>query len=265
MAINSNPGQTSTGGPSQLSRPNQPETVSQIGEFSFILAGLGVDLKILPEEGRDLILAGALLSILVNPVLFVAVDRLTPWLKRREQLSPASTLARPESDELAPTSLSGHAVLVGYGRVGSLVAEALEQKGHPLLIIEDRQEIVDQLRARGLEAISGNAAQAGVLKAANLAGARWLISAIPNPFENGNLIEQARAANPDLEIIARAHTDAEVDHLKRFGASIIIMGEREIAHGMTEHIMSRLDPSGASKADPDPSGRSGKPDRLGRA
>src|SRR5215203_2260325 len=86
-------------------------SLSQIGEFSFILAGLGVDLKILPEEGRDLILAGALLSILVNPVLFVAVDRLTPWLKKREQLSPASTLARPESDELAPTSLSGHAVL----------------------------------------------------------------------------------------------------------------------------------------------------------
>jgi CPA2 family monovalent cation:H+ antiporter-2 len=222
-------------------------SLSQIGEFSFILAGLGVDLKILPEEGRDLILAGALLSILVNPVLFVAVDRLTPWLKRREQLSPASTLARPESDELAPTSLSGHAVLVGYGRVGSLVAEALERKGHRFLVIEDRQEIVDQLRARGVEVISGNAAQAGVLKAANLAGARWLISAIPNPFENGNLIEQARAANPNLEIIARAHTDAEVDHLERFGASLIIMGEREIAHGMTEHIMDRLDPSDASK------------------
>src|SRR4051812_7590189 len=222
-------------------------SLSQIGEFSFILAGLGVDLKILPEEGRDLILAGALLSILVNPVLFVAVNRLTPWLKRREQLSPASTLARPESDELAPTSLSGHAVLVGYGRVGSLVAEALERKGHRFLVIEDRQEIVNQLRARGVEVISGNAAQAGVLKAANLAGARWLISAIPNPFESGNLIEQARAANPDLEIIARAHTDAEVDHLKRFGASLIIMGEREIAHGMTEHIMDRLDPSDASE------------------
>jgi monovalent cation:H+ antiporter-2, CPA2 family len=222
-------------------------SLSQIGEFSFILAGLGVDLKILPEEGRDLILAGALLSILVNPVLFVAVDRLTPWLKRREQLSPALTLAGPEGVELAPTSLSGHAVLVGYGRVGSLVAEALERKGHRFLVIEDRQEIVNQLRARGVEVISGNAAQAGVLKAANLAGARWLISAIPNPFESGNLIEQARAANPDLEIIARAHTDAEVDHLKRFGASLIIMGEREIAHGMTEHIMDRLDPSDASK------------------
>jgi CPA2 family monovalent cation:H+ antiporter-2 len=221
-------------------------SLSQIGEFSFILAGLGVDLKILPEVGRDLILAGALLSILINPLLFVAVDRLKPWLKGHEPLLPTLTQAGPEEGELPPTSLRDHAVLVGYGRVGSLVAEALEQKGHPLLIIEDRQEIVDQLRARGLEAISGNAAQAGVLKAANLAGARWLISAIPNPFENGNLIEQARAANPNLEIIARAHTDAEVDHLKSFGASIIIMGEREIARGLTEHIERRLAPPGGS-------------------
>ena len=85
----------------------------------------------------------------------------------------------------------------------------------------------------------------------NLPGARWLISAIPNPFENGNLIEQARAANPDLEIIARAHTDAEVDYLKKLGASLIIMGEREIARGMTEHIIRHLDPSDASRAEED--------------
>ena len=234
-------------------------SLSQIGEFSFILAGLGVDLKILPEAGRDLILAGALLSILINPMLFVIVDHLTPWLKAREQLSPALPSAGSEEAELSPTSLHEHAVLVGYGRVGSLVAEALEQKGHPLLIIDDRQEIVDQLRARGVEVISGNAAQSGVLKAANLAGARWLISAIPNPFENGNLIEQARAANPDLEIIARAHTDAEVDHLKRFGASLIIMGEREIARGMTDHIMKRLDPLDVSDGEHH-AVRSGRPD-----
>ena len=80
----------------------------------------------------------------------------------------------------------------------------------------------------------------------NLPGARWLISAIPNPFENGNLIEQARASNPELEIIARAHTDAEVDYLKKFGASVIIMGEREIARGLTEHIERRLAPPGGS-------------------
>lgn len=217
-------------------------SLSQIGEFSFILAGLGVGLKILPSAGQDLILAGALLSILANPVMFFAVDRLTPWLKQRERrLDPTNAASKPEAPDLPVTTLTGHAVLIGYGRVGSMVGQALEQAQQPLIVIEERQEIVDALRARGVEVYAGNAAQPGILKAANLAGARWFISAIPDPFENGNLIEQARAANPDLEIIARAHSDAEVDHLERFGANLIIMGEREIARGMAEHIRARMD------------------------
>ena len=131
----------------------------------------------------------------------------------------------------------------------------METKRQPFLVIEERSEIVDKLRARGIEAISGNAAQSGFLKAANLAGARWFISAIPNPFENGNLIEQARATNPDLEIIARAHSDEEVEHLTKFGANLIIMGEREIARGITEHITRRLGQAPAA-ADPVVSGTS---------
>jgi CPA2 family monovalent cation:H+ antiporter-2 len=138
------------------------------------------------------------------------------------------------------TSLRDHAVIIGGGRVGGLVAEAMIAEGQPFIVIEERAKIVDKLRARGIEAICGNAAEAGILKAGNLAGARWFISAIPNPFENGNLIEQARAANPDLEIIARAHSDDEVEHLAKFGASLIIMGEREIARGITEHIRRRI-------------------------
>jgi monovalent cation:H+ antiporter-2, CPA2 family len=217
-------------------------SLSQIGEFSFVLAGLGVSLKILPSAGQDLILAGALLSILANPVMLFAVDRLTPWLKQRERrLDPAGGTGKPEVPDLPVTALTGHAVLVGYGRVGSMVGQALEQAQQPLIVIEERQEVVNALRARGVEVYAGNAAQPGILKAANLAGARWFISAIPDPFENGNLIEQARAANPDLEIIARAHSDAEVDHLKRFGANLIIMGEREIARGMADHIRARMD------------------------
>jgi CPA2 family monovalent cation:H+ antiporter-2 len=223
-------------------------SLSQIGEFSFILAGLGVQLKLLPETGRDLILAGALLSILANPLLFVLVDRLGPWLMERERRRPlpvraeqAAQAATTTTPELPATSLSGHAVLVGYGRVGSLVGEMLQAKGQPLLVIEERQEVVDRLRARGIEAISGNAGQPGLLEAANIAAARWLISAIPNPFENGNLVEHGRVANPGLEIIARAHSDAEVDYLKQYGADFIIVGEREIARGMAEHIESRLE------------------------
>jgi CPA2 family monovalent cation:H+ antiporter-2 len=221
--------------------------LSQIGEFSFILAGLGVGLQLLPETGRDLILAGAILSILANPILFFALDKARAWLDESPRKArPAAFAESSTSEELPVTTLRNHAVIIGCGRVGSLVAEAMMSQGEPFLVIEERGEIVEGLRARGIEAIAGNAAQFGILKAANLAGARWFISAIPNPFENGNLIEQARAANPNLEIIARAHSDEEVQHLTKYGADLIIMGEREIARGITEHIARRLQkmPSG---------------------
>lgn len=221
-------------------------SLSQIGEFSFILAGLGVGLQLLPENGRDLILAGAILSILANPLLFFALDKARPWLgERTKKLQPTAVSESKRPGELPVTSLKDHAVIVGCGRVGSLVAEAMESNGQPFLVIEERGEIVEKLRARGIEVMLGNAAQSGFLKAANLAGARWFISAIPNPFENGNLIEQARAANPDLEIIARAHSDEEVEHLTKFGANLIIMGEREIARGITEHITRTLQAPGS--------------------
>ena len=216
--------------------------LSQIGEFSFILAGLGVGLQLLPETGRDLILAGAILSILANPVLFFALNKARPWLGEMPRKTlPVTVSETRATEELPVTSLRNHAVIVGCGRVGSLVAEAMMSLGEAFLVIEERGEVVARLRTRGIEAIAGNAAQSGILKAANLPGARWFISAIPNPFENGNLIEQARAENPNLEIIARAHSDDEVEHLTKFGADLIIMGEREIARGITEHIARRLE------------------------
>ena len=212
-------------------------SMSQIGEFSFILSGLGVALKLLPEEGRDLILAGAILSILVNPLLFAALNRAMPWLAEHEREdTPDEPASASRGGEANNTQLTGHAVLVGHGRVGSRVAEALLADHVPLLVIEERQEVVEQLHARGIEAFSGNALQPDILNAANLAHARWFISAVPNPFEGGNLVQQARAANPNLEIIARAHSDAEVEHLGKFGASLIIMGEQEIARGIVQHI-----------------------------
>jgi CPA2 family monovalent cation:H+ antiporter-2 len=143
--------------------------LSQIGEFSFILAGLGVDLQLLPPMGRDLILAGAILSILTNPIIFMVLDRLKPWLSEREFPAGTPPDAIPRA-EIPTTNLKDHAVLVGHGRVGSLVAHALEQKQQGFLVIEERAEIADQLRARGIEVIQGNAAQPELLKAANLAG-----------------------------------------------------------------------------------------------
>jgi CPA2 family monovalent cation:H+ antiporter-2 len=210
-------------------------SLAQIGEFSFILAGLGLSLGILPQEGQDLILAGALISILLNPLLFALAGRAGPLVRERER-RVADRAAAAAAAELPTTALREHAVLVGYGRVGSLVAEALQARGTPFLVIEERPAAVEALRKAGIEAIAGAAGQRGLFDAANLPSARWLISAIPNPFEAGELIERARAANPGIRIVARAHTPAEVEHLQRYGADEIIVGEREIAREMAARL-----------------------------
>jgi CPA2 family monovalent cation:H+ antiporter-2 len=137
--------------------------------------------------------------------------------------------------DLPVTTLADHAVLVGYGRVGSRVGTAVQQKGCPLLVIEDNEHLIERLRGGGVEVIAGNAAAPESIRAANLGAARWLFVAVPNAFEAGQIIEQARAINPSLPIIARAHTDAEVEHLQKLGADITIMGEREIAAAMVQH------------------------------
>ncbi|QND53573.1 Kef family K(+) transporter [Phyllobacterium sp. 628] len=217
-------------------------SLAQIGEFSFILAELGVGFGMLPEEGRDLILGGAILSILLNPLVFAGVGYLKPWLEKRSapavDASPETVIVEePDVEELHQTSLTGHAVLIGYGRVGSLVGDALKEAGKPFLVIEDADKTVAKLRDDEVETIVGNAANGDVLAAANLAEARQLIIAIPNAFEAGQIVVKARAANPVISILARAHSDAEVQHLQDLGADAVIMGEREIARGIVAHIL----------------------------
>lgn len=233
-------------------------SLAQIGEFSFILAELGVGLGLLPEQGRDLILAGAILSIVLNPLVFRVVDWIKPRLERRAEASRgdaapvgvsgpatepgalASSAPAPETaqvDTATPTRLSGHVVLIGYGRVGSLVGQALQEAGMPYLVVEDASKTLEKLDAEGVEAINGNAASADVLSLANLQGATRLVLAIPNAFEAGQIILRARAANPKIAVIARAHSDEEVEHLRKLGADRVIMGEREIARGIVEEIM----------------------------
>ncbi len=137
-----------------------------------------------------------------------------------------------------PTALSDHTILIGYGRVGSLVGAGLQQRALPYCVIEDASRPQSRLQADGVEAIHGNAALPDVLGAANVAAARRLIVAIPNAFEAGQIVETARAANPGLTIIARAHSDAEVEHLTSLGAGTVIMGEREIARGIIEEVVA---------------------------
>ncbi|MEX2696042.1 YbaL family putative K(+) efflux transporter [Rhizobium mongolense] len=220
-------------------------SLGQIGEFSFILAALGVDLGLLPEEGRDLILAGALISIILNPLLFFACDGMRPLFHRpKQEEAPVDTIAAAEEpiepaegeDEIQPTSLSGHAILVGYGRVGSIVGQNLKSSGTPFLVIEDSEKRIEELAAQGVETVLGNAGAREVLDLANLPGARSLVIAIPNAFEACRVAEYGRSVNSSILIVARAHSDAEVDELKQYGADTVIMGEREIAMGMVDRL-----------------------------
>jgi CPA2 family monovalent cation:H+ antiporter-2 len=208
-------------------------SLAQIGEFSFVLAGLAMALKILPQEGQDLILAAAIISIMLNPFYFAAIT----YLKKKLQLVDVLP-ARPaveEPEELQETKLTDHAVIIGYGRVGTILGARLSEDGHPYLVIEDRKQAAEAIRQNGIEVIQGNAADSRVIKAANLPAARWLFIAIPDGFEAGQVAEQARKLNPKLDIIARAHSDAEVEHLQKHKANFVIMGEREIALGMLDH------------------------------
>ncbi|MDB5622911.1 MAG: sodium:proton antiporter [Devosia sp.] len=237
-------------------------SLAQIGEFSFILASLGVSLAILPPEGQDLILAGALISIVLNPVVFWGVNLLKPSLEARVAQrrggrgsevriepgegtplangplttdAPGGTGIESDTQDLddipEPTTQTGHTVLVGYGQVGRAAAEGLQPTGK-LVLIEDSDHAVAAARAQGIEVVVGNAASVDVLRLANLQAAQALMIAISNGFEAGTVVEQGRKLNPAIRIIARAHSDEEVAHLTHHGADTVIMGEREIAAGM---------------------------------
>ena len=220
-------------------------SLAQIGEFSFILAELGYASKLLSKQARDLILAGAILSIMLNPLVFAGVDWLIARLERRKAPSPSRTAAKA----IPVTHLTGHTILVGYGRVGNLIGNDLKQKKLPFLVIEASDSTVSKLRESGIEALMGNAAQPEILKAAGLPESRNVVVAIPEAFEAGQIVQQARAANAYIRIIARAHSDAEVEHLQGLGADMVIMGEREIARGMIEELERRF-PDAADEDSP---------------
>ena len=211
-------------------------SLAQIGEFSFILAGLGVGLALLPEEGRDLILVGAIISILLNPLLFNAIDRMLHKKEPADQSAATAEESDTPRESVRPATLTNHVVLVGHGRVGSAISDVLAEKKVPFFVIEDNDDAVAALKERGMDALSGNAADPEVIKAANLGAARCLFVAIPDAFEGGQVVQQARDINPALTIIARAHSDAEIEHLKKHGATLVIMGEHEIAKAMVELV-----------------------------
>ncbi|MFY2765317.1 YbaL family putative K(+) efflux transporter [Arenimonas sp. MALMAid1274] len=210
-------------------------SLAQIGEFSFILAGLGVSLAILPEEGRDLVLAGALLSIIANPLIFVALDA---WQARHRDESEARPTPAADVAAGPPLPTEGHAILIGYGRVGGEIAKLLRERAVPLVVIDDDNDLVQKARAAGFPAIRGNAAAPRVMAEASPEGAKLIVLAIPQALEAGEVIARLRALNPELTILARAHSDTEVRHLLAHGADGAVLAEKELAHSMAEMALS---------------------------
>ena len=196
-------------------------SLAQIGEFSFILASIGSSLNILPSEARDLILAGAILSIMINPFLFGAVAG------RGEDAGPADRreAAREEARR-------DHVVLIGAGRVGRLIAEGLREAGRAFVVIEDQADTARAAEAHGWSVVLGNALDPDVLRKAGVAEATKLLIAIPGGFEAGAIVQHARGLSPELYILSRADSAEEVQYLTRYGVDQVVLGEEELARTM---------------------------------
>lgn len=210
--------------------------LAQIGEFSFILAGLGLTRGVLTPDVHGLILGGALLSIILNPFLFAWLDA---WQKRQAAIdASAPVIADPEPYSQVPEDFSGHAIVIGYGRVGRELARLLQERGVPLVLVESDPERVAAARAAGLLTVRGNAAAENVLLAARPTSANLAIVAIPQALEAGEVIAKLKAAGPKLSVLARAHSEAEVKHLLAHGADAAVLAERELAYALRDMVLA---------------------------
>ncbi|MDA8445792.1 YbaL family putative K(+) efflux transporter [Paracidovorax valerianellae] len=219
-------------------------SLAQIGEFSFILVGLGASLGLLPPEGASLVLAGALISIAVNPLLFHAIAPLQAWLRAR---SAFARRLEQRDDPLAELPLSTHrrylarqVVLVGYGRVGRRIAAALAESDIPFVVAEQNRDLVEALRNGGMAAVYGDAVEPAVLIQAHIARAHMLVIATPNTLDVRQIIATARTLNPDIETVVRSHNEAEARLLEQEeGVAKVFLGEEALAAAMTSHVLGR--------------------------
>ena len=221
-------------------------SLAQIGEFSFILAGLGMALGLLPQEGMSLVLAGALISIALNPFTFAAVKPVRNWVLARSKLARRLERRIDPFAELPMSTesryLAGQVVLVGYGRIGRRIAQVLTEHGIPYVIAEQNRELVEALRKQGLAAVSGNAAEPAVLIQAHIANAAMLVIATQHPIDIRQMADTARKLNPGIEIVVRTHNEDESELLRQDGVGTVFLGVEELAKGMIQHIVRRFTP-----------------------
>jgi CPA2 family monovalent cation:H+ antiporter-2 len=219
-------------------------SLAQIGEFSFILAALGMSLELMPKEGQSLILAGAIISIAVNPLLFKAIEPLQRWLRanseavRKLEASPDPLAELPMT--VPHERLTGQVVLVGYGRVGRMIADELTAQGVHYVVAEQNRELVDMLRRQDQPAVVGNAAEPAVLIQAHIARAAVLVIATPDTFHVRSMIETAKMLNPHIRCVVRTHNEQEAALLRTETGGRVFLGEQELAGSMTRYVLETL-------------------------
>jgi CPA2 family monovalent cation:H+ antiporter-2 len=219
-------------------------SLAQIGEFSFILAALGISLELMPKEGQSLILAGAIISIAVNPLLFKAIEPLQRWLRansdavRKLEASPDPLAELPMT--VPQERLTGQVVLVGYGRVGRRIADELTAQGVHFVVAEQNRELVEMLRRRDQPAVVGNAAEPAVLIQAHIARAAVLVIATPDTFHVRKMVETAKMLNPAVRCVVRTHNEEEAILLRKDTGGKVFIGEQELAGSMMRYVMETL-------------------------
>ncbi len=219
-------------------------SLAQIGEFSFILAGLGLQLELLPKAGMNLVLAAALVSIALNPVMFAMIQPLQRWVLSRSAFARALEARDDPLAELPQTTerqyLEGQVVLVGFGRVGRRIAQALTERDIPFVVADQSRETVEALRKRGMAAVSGDASDPMVLVQAHIANAAMLVVAIPDSMRARQMADTARQLNPGIEIVLRTHGEEESALLRKEQLGTVFYGEEELAKGMSRHVLQRF-------------------------
>ncbi len=225
-------------------------SLAQIGEFSFILAGLGLALGVLPVEGQSLIVAGALLSIALNPLLFSLVEPARRWILARSALARRLEARDDPLAELPLTTdqkfLARQVVLVGYGAVGRHVAASMSAAGIPFVVVEQNRERVEALRAQGIPAVSGDAGDPAVLVQAHIAEASLLVVAASDSTDARPMIETARTLNPSIPIVVRAPNAEEAQLLAGSGAVGVVHPKEAMADAILRHVNARMQPQPAS-------------------
>ena len=227
-------------------------SLAQIGEFSFILIGLGASLGLLPPEGQSLVLAGALISIALNQFTFTMIEPLQRWVLARSALARRLEARDDPMAELPRTTeekyLSRQVVLVGYGRVGQRIAGAMRAHHIPFVVAEQNRELVERLRAEGTAAVYGDASEPAVLIQAHIAHARMLVIATPDSLNLRKMIANARLLNPGIETVVRTHSETEARLLEEEQAGKVFLGEHELAQSMLRYVVARSTPEAAAHA-----------------